>query len=401
MQYFERNWFINLWRDSWTDIGLPRGHNRDSISTNNWTERAFKTFDQIFLENRANKSAYRLVMIIANEWFAYYENWQMDSPKVDRQAVERVLAHHISYNVLKTLVHTERPSSIFRTFSASHPRHPRRPRAQTVPQPSTHVRVSAGVRSMQEGTGRGECIGHTTTSPFVPSAESNETTPLVRSPAITHTQSTSPAADNDHDALASLVAPRARQVPVRSDLAAFRARGCRPTRRGGGRTRCLCGDDRREAQDKAELRRLRVQRAFMPVTRVRAVRRRAITTLTPRLSERGACSICRSPACAHGLGAAQAQRDLETDNAARALQDSIIGHLTIRVHTKPPSSTFHVSYTETARRGTGQQRVLLQSLRADEPHFGGALGICECTVRGLEQRNHAVPMSATWATRHD
>ncbi|KAJ7713714.1 hypothetical protein DFH07DRAFT_785883 [Mycena maculata] len=47
---------INLSPDSWTDIGLPDGQNRDTISTNNWTERAFKTFDQIFLENRANKS---------------------------------------------------------------------------------------------------------------------------------------------------------------------------------------------------------------------------------------------------------------------------------------------------------------------------------------------------------
>jgi len=26
------------------------------LSTNNWTERAFKTFDQVFLESRANKS---------------------------------------------------------------------------------------------------------------------------------------------------------------------------------------------------------------------------------------------------------------------------------------------------------------------------------------------------------
>jgi hypothetical protein len=43
--------------DLWTDIGLPEGRNRDGIlSTNNWTERAFKTFDQIFLGGRANKS---------------------------------------------------------------------------------------------------------------------------------------------------------------------------------------------------------------------------------------------------------------------------------------------------------------------------------------------------------
>ncbi|KAJ7664131.1 hypothetical protein B0H17DRAFT_1143790 [Mycena rosella] len=86
VQYLERNWFVDAWRDSWTDIGLPRGHNRDEISTNNWTEHAFKTFDQIFLENRASKSAYRLVMSIANEWFSYYENWQPGTQKVDHAA---------------------------------------------------------------------------------------------------------------------------------------------------------------------------------------------------------------------------------------------------------------------------------------------------------------------------
>jgi len=43
--------------DLWTDIGLPSGENREKmLSTNNWTERAFKTFDQVFLESRANKS---------------------------------------------------------------------------------------------------------------------------------------------------------------------------------------------------------------------------------------------------------------------------------------------------------------------------------------------------------
>ncbi|THU98006.1 hypothetical protein K435DRAFT_886410, partial [Dendrothele bispora CBS 962.96] len=75
IQYFERNWFTAFWRDLWTDIGLPPGHNCDRISTNNFTERAFKTFDQIFLDNRANKSIFRLILIIANEWFEYYRQW--------------------------------------------------------------------------------------------------------------------------------------------------------------------------------------------------------------------------------------------------------------------------------------------------------------------------------------
>ncbi|THU83024.1 hypothetical protein K435DRAFT_690313, partial [Dendrothele bispora CBS 962.96] len=79
--YFEKNWFCGEWRDLWADIGLPPGHNRDNISTNNFTERAFKLFDEIFLENRANKSAYRLVLIIANEWFEYFRHWQPDHKK--------------------------------------------------------------------------------------------------------------------------------------------------------------------------------------------------------------------------------------------------------------------------------------------------------------------------------
>lgn len=40
----------------WTDIGLPAGLNRDEMrNTNNWVERSFKTFDQLFLDCRANK----------------------------------------------------------------------------------------------------------------------------------------------------------------------------------------------------------------------------------------------------------------------------------------------------------------------------------------------------------
>ncbi|KAJ7270793.1 hypothetical protein C8J57DRAFT_1294013 [Mycena rebaudengoi] len=75
--YFEANWFCDEWRDYWTDIGLPEGSNRDGmLNTNNWTERAFKTFNQVFLGNRSNKSAYRLVLILANEWFQYYQAWR-------------------------------------------------------------------------------------------------------------------------------------------------------------------------------------------------------------------------------------------------------------------------------------------------------------------------------------
>ncbi|THU89074.1 hypothetical protein K435DRAFT_915517, partial [Dendrothele bispora CBS 962.96] len=93
LNYFEVNWFTKFWLDLWTDIGLPVGHNRDHISTNNFTERAFKTFDQIFLENRANKSAYRLVLIIANEWFEYYRLWQPTHSKPDDEVYHQAIIH--------------------------------------------------------------------------------------------------------------------------------------------------------------------------------------------------------------------------------------------------------------------------------------------------------------------
>ncbi|KAF7362357.1 hypothetical protein MVEN_00582400 [Mycena venus] len=86
--YFEANWFCEEWRNYWTDMGLPDGSNRDGmLSTNNWTERAFKTFNQVFLGNRTNKSAYRLVLILANEWFQYYQAWEPEN-RVNQEALE-------------------------------------------------------------------------------------------------------------------------------------------------------------------------------------------------------------------------------------------------------------------------------------------------------------------------
>ena len=39
-----------------TDIGLPENATRDgTLNTNNWIERCFRTFDQVFLDCRANK----------------------------------------------------------------------------------------------------------------------------------------------------------------------------------------------------------------------------------------------------------------------------------------------------------------------------------------------------------
>ncbi|KAF7357048.1 hypothetical protein MVEN_01041600 [Mycena venus] len=95
MRYFEVNWFCEEWRDYWTDIGLPPGANREGmLNTNNWTERAFKTFQQVFLCNRANKSMYRLVLIIANEWYQYYREWLPTSKKIDHKAIDKAAEAH-------------------------------------------------------------------------------------------------------------------------------------------------------------------------------------------------------------------------------------------------------------------------------------------------------------------
>ena len=42
-----------------TDIGLLPGQTRDGLNTNNTIERAFKTFDEVFLACRVNKRCVR------------------------------------------------------------------------------------------------------------------------------------------------------------------------------------------------------------------------------------------------------------------------------------------------------------------------------------------------------
>ncbi|KAJ7109222.1 hypothetical protein C8R44DRAFT_884294 [Mycena epipterygia] len=98
--YFEANWFCDEWREHWTDMGLPIGQNRDGmLSTNNWTERAFKTFNQVFLGNRNNKSEissiFRLVLILANEWFEYYQAWKPKKQFNTKRFKTNAQGHHI------------------------------------------------------------------------------------------------------------------------------------------------------------------------------------------------------------------------------------------------------------------------------------------------------------------
>ncbi|RPD52038.1 hypothetical protein L227DRAFT_568860, partial [Lentinus tigrinus ALCF2SS1-6] len=98
--YFEDNWFIEDWIPAFTDIGLPSDQSRDGPwNTNNWVERAFRTFDGVFLEARENKRIDRLVMIILNDFLTFYRHWQPE----DRQANRRILElNYRAYQIWET-----------------------------------------------------------------------------------------------------------------------------------------------------------------------------------------------------------------------------------------------------------------------------------------------------------
>ncbi|RDX52563.1 hypothetical protein OH76DRAFT_1480666 [Lentinus brumalis] len=75
--YFENNWFTEPWIETFTDIGLPDDGTRDGTwNTNNPMERSFRTFDTVFLENRKNKRADRLVCIVLNDYLPFYHTWR-------------------------------------------------------------------------------------------------------------------------------------------------------------------------------------------------------------------------------------------------------------------------------------------------------------------------------------
>jgi hypothetical protein len=75
--YFRTNWFDDFWRPMWIDDGLPLGETRDGTgSTNNWVERAFRTFDDVFLERRANKRIDTLAVIILEQFFPFYQYFE-------------------------------------------------------------------------------------------------------------------------------------------------------------------------------------------------------------------------------------------------------------------------------------------------------------------------------------
>ncbi|ORY35080.1 hypothetical protein BCR39DRAFT_556578 [Naematelia encephala] len=74
-RYLKKEWFSDRWRPYLIDYGLPPHVSRDGPwSTNNYSEAAFRTFDRVFLGCRANKRLDRLIAILVNAYFPFYEN---------------------------------------------------------------------------------------------------------------------------------------------------------------------------------------------------------------------------------------------------------------------------------------------------------------------------------------
>ncbi|RPD55250.1 hypothetical protein L226DRAFT_470718 [Lentinus tigrinus ALCF2SS1-7] len=97
LSYFEQNWFTEEWIPIFTDIGLPSDQTRDGPwNTNNWVERAFRTFDGVFLMNRENKRLDRLVIVILNDFLPYYQHWQPDDREANRRLVE---LNYLAYQI--------------------------------------------------------------------------------------------------------------------------------------------------------------------------------------------------------------------------------------------------------------------------------------------------------------
>ncbi|KAE8183014.1 hypothetical protein A4X06_0g8704, partial [Tilletia controversa] len=92
--YFADNWWCTTWRDLSTDIGLCAGQTRDGLNTNNTIERAFKTFDQVFLACRVNKRIDRLVPILATDWLVYYEHYASQVSRVGKVERDMMLKAH-------------------------------------------------------------------------------------------------------------------------------------------------------------------------------------------------------------------------------------------------------------------------------------------------------------------
>ncbi|KAJ9110930.1 hypothetical protein QFC20_002696, partial [Naganishia adeliensis] len=105
LSYFEDNWFDDRWRDMWVDYGLPDGATRDGIlNTNNFIERAFKTFKTVFLGGRKNRRIDRLILVLVNDFFPFYALWPPNDAKPSRVVLSTMKS---GYEIWKCAVFRE------------------------------------------------------------------------------------------------------------------------------------------------------------------------------------------------------------------------------------------------------------------------------------------------------
>ncbi|KAJ7624860.1 hypothetical protein FB45DRAFT_1030980 [Roridomyces roridus] len=110
--YFTQNWFVDDWIECYTDIGLPPNQGRDrGWNTNNWTESAYKTFDNVILQARQNKRIDRLAVLILHDFLPHYQYWR---PR-DRPQPQHIVQTHLNaYEIWdRGLVIEKRPKSLY------------------------------------------------------------------------------------------------------------------------------------------------------------------------------------------------------------------------------------------------------------------------------------------------
>ncbi|KAJ7687672.1 hypothetical protein B0H14DRAFT_3054875, partial [Mycena olivaceomarginata] len=69
------------------------------------------TFNQIFLGNRTNKSAYRLVLILAHEWFQYYQAWPA-TKRVNHDALDMASEAYRVWSSSNAIQETQRSEGV-------------------------------------------------------------------------------------------------------------------------------------------------------------------------------------------------------------------------------------------------------------------------------------------------
>lgn len=89
--YLLRTWFSERWRRYSVDYAMPGSFFREGPwSTNNYVKVCFRIFDRVMLEGRANKRLDRLILIIIQVFFPYFENLPFNEPRPSPDLVRQI-----------------------------------------------------------------------------------------------------------------------------------------------------------------------------------------------------------------------------------------------------------------------------------------------------------------------